>query len=56
MSIRVVDNEPDVTVTSDELARYKEEYSRAYMFYCGAPPSLETFIRNKKRAQKDIGL
>ena len=51
MAIRVIDDEPEVKVTADELRRYKDEYEKAYMHYAGKPPSLETFIRGQRAAK-----
>ena len=48
MAIKIIDEQPDVTVTSEELRKYKDEYSRAYMHYVGTPPSLEQYIRQQK--------
>jgi len=49
MAIKVTDSEPDVHVTADELRRYQDEYQKAFMFYAGTPPSLESYIRDKQR-------
>lgn len=52
MSIKITDD-PDVCVTAAELARYTDEYQRAFMFYCGTVPTLAEFIR-RKQTQKPL--
>lgn len=50
----VIQKQPDVIVTESELARYSDEYRQAYSHFCGTPPSLEDFIRNKiQRSNED---
>ena len=51
MAIKVRD-EPDVFVTASELARYKSEYQKAFMFYAGTPPTLNQFIADQQRLEK----
>lgn len=47
MGIKII-KEPDVHVTEGELARYREEYQKAFSHYCGPRPTLEEFIRGKQ--------
>lgn len=53
MTIKVIDEKPDVHVTASQLRRYKDEYAKAYSHYAGTPPTLEEFIR---RRQSDSSL
>lgn len=55
MAIRIIDTEPDVHLTKDELARFGADYQRDYMLYSGTPPSFETYCRNRKRREKEPG-
>jgi len=48
MAIKIIPEET-VEVSQGEYDRYLAEYSRAYRNYAGTPPSLEEFIRRKKR-------
>jgi hypothetical protein len=59
MAIRVIDQKPDVVVSSEELRKYRSQYAEAYRMYCGTPPSLEEFIRSQqasKEAVQNFGL
>lgn len=47
MAIKIV-KEPDVHVTEGELARYREEYQKAFSHYAGPKVTLEEFIRMKQ--------
>lgn len=54
MTIRIIDETPDVYLTQDQYNRFLAEYQQAYMFYAGTPPTLESYIRRRqseKRAQ-----
>lgn len=51
MAIKIIDTEPDVHLTKDELARFRAEYDRTYMFYSGTPPCFEAYCRNRKRRE-----
>lgn len=53
MAIRIINKEPDVYVSEDEYRRFLAEYQQAYMMYSGTPPSLETFIRQRKRKREE---
>ena len=49
MSIRIVDDHADdVCVTEDEYRRYLDEYRSFCRYYCGTPPSLESYIRGAR--------
>ena len=50
MTIKIV-KEPDVTLTQSEYNRYMDEYRKAFMFYCGTPPTFNAWVaeRLKKR-------
>lgn len=48
MSIKII-KQPDVYVTEGELARYMQEYQQAFMFHAGPKPTLEEFVRSRKR-------
>ena len=54
MGIIVIDAEPDVSVTADDLARYRDDYQRDYMFYAGTPPSLVTYIRRRQSGSTGV--
>jgi hypothetical protein len=54
VAIKVIDQEPDVVVTSEELRKYRSQYAEAYRMYCGTPPSLEEYIRNQKSLYKNL--
>jgi hypothetical protein len=54
MAIKIID-EGEVRVTADELTRYEEEYKKAYAYYAGIPPSLESFIRRRQKEEKVAG-
>lgn len=56
MAINIVKKQPDVNVTSCELAKYKIEYERDHMFYSGTPPTLEEYIRNKQQSPQHCEL
>lgn len=46
MAIKII-KEPDIHITSGDLARYREEYDRAMMYYAGPRPTLEEWIRGQ---------
>lgn len=49
--------EPDVHLTEAELARYRDEYRRAYQFYSGTPLPFESWVRlrlHEDRARRDL--
>lgn len=49
----IVEEEPTVQVTPSELARYRGEYERTYMYYSGTPPTLAEYIaRRQQRAEQ----
>lgn len=52
MSIKII-KEPDIHVTEGELQRYQEEYQSAYSMYCGPIPTLEEYIRMRKKQKKN---
>jgi hypothetical protein len=53
MAIKVLGEEEDIHVTAEELARYQHEYEQAYMMYVGKPPTLEQFIKMKRKHLKE---
>lgn len=48
MSIKIIDEEPELRLTSGELARWRREYEQAMSMYAGPPITLEDFIRSRK--------
>lgn len=55
MPIKITDD-PDVSCTRTELARYTADYQQAYMMFAGTPPTLAEFIRRKQaKAKKPFG-
>lgn len=52
MPITVTDD-PEVRVTKKELARYRDEYQRAYSMFVGDVPTLAQFI-HRKQTQKPL--
>jgi hypothetical protein len=48
--IKVIDEKPPVYVTTSDLAKYKEEYARFMMHYCGNL-TLEDYIRRQQKAK-----
>jgi len=53
MAIKVIGDEIDIHVTAEELARYQHEFEQAYMMYVGTPPTLEQFIKMKRKQLKE---
>lgn len=53
MAIKVT-KQHDVHVSERELRSYQEEYRRFCMGYCGAPPSLEDFIRSQQKLRDAV--
>jgi hypothetical protein len=53
MAIKVLD-EPDVTVTATELARYRADYQQDFMFYSGTPPTLNEYIYRRQQRDRKI--
>lgn len=47
MGIKIIE-EPDVYLTPDEIARFRDDYQRDFMFYAGTPPTFETYCRRRK--------
>jgi hypothetical protein len=45
MSIKIVDEKPDVYLTQAERDRLMHLYSKAYTHYAGPPVSFEEFVR-----------
>ena len=54
MSIKIIE-EPTIHVTAGELRRFQEEYRKFLGHYCGAPPTLEEFIRSQQRSAESKG-
>lgn len=55
MPIKITDD-PEVSCTADELARYTAEWNQRYMMFSGKRPSLAEFIRREQeRAKKPFG-
>lgn len=48
MSIKII-KEPDLQLTEAELNRYRQEYQKAMMFRVGPYPTLEEWIRGRKK-------
>lgn len=48
MTIHIIDESPDVYLTQSEYNRLLSEYQQAFMFYSGAPPTFESWVRQKK--------
>lgn len=53
MGIRII-HVPDVEVTEGELARYQQEYQKAFMFYAGPVPTLAEYIRQRQGTQVPV--
>jgi hypothetical protein len=49
--IKVIDEKPPVYVTANDLVKYKEEYARFMMHYCGNL-TLEDYIRRQQEVGK----
>lgn len=47
MPIKITDD-PDVSCTAADLARYKADYQQRYMMFSGTPPTLAEFIRREQ--------
>ena len=48
----IVKDEPDVHVTASELARYRDQYQRAFSMYAGTPPTFAEYIRREQERAK----
>jgi hypothetical protein len=47
MAIKIVDEQPDIQLTSDEHMRLLSEYRKAFMSYAGTPPTFESWVRSR---------
>lgn len=49
MTIRIIADGPDITLTESEYARLQLEYEKAFMYYSGVPPTFEEWVRGQKK-------
>lgn len=50
MAIKIIDEKPDVYITTEEYNRYMQEYQQFTMLH-SLPPTFEDFVRAKKRGE-----
>lgn len=48
MTIKIISDSPDITLTESEYARLKQEYSKAFSMYYGPLPTFEEWVRGKQ--------
>ena len=46
----------DIEISQSEYNRLREEYARAFMMYCGAPPDFEEWAINRLQRERDNSL
>jgi hypothetical protein len=53
MTIKIVEDGPDVTVTRSDYNRFAQEHRKAFQMYVGPIPTLEQYIRQRLQEQSD---
>ena len=54
MSIKIIPDGPEITLTESEYARLQAEYNQAFMFYAGIPPTFEEWVRQHKTVTENV--
>jgi len=52
MSIKIVEDGPEVVLTRSEHTRLQHEYQKAFMMYSGPVPTFEEFVRQRLTENK----
>ena len=48
MAVHIIDDAPiDLYLTRDQYNKLLDEYSKAFMFYSGTPPTFESWVLSK---------
>ena len=47
MTIRIIEDGPEIAMTRSEHNRLMAEYAEAFMFYAGTPPTFEDWVRQR---------
>lgn len=50
MSIKIIDDQPDIYLTQAEYDRLMYEYRHAFTHYAGPIPSFENWVRGRQRS------
>lgn len=54
MTIVITDAKDPIELTQSEHDRLLFEYNQAFRMYFGQPPSFESWLRNRKNAEKPL--
>lgn len=48
MTIKIIPDGGEITLTESEYARLQQEYNQAFMFFAGTVPTFEEWVRQKR--------
>lgn len=52
MTIRIVEDGPDITLTRSQHNRLRQEYEKAFQMFIGHLPTFEEYVRSRLNEQK----